>query len=41
MATLSALSQFLFLPWQPLWALLIIGIDIAIVWALAVRLSDR
>ena len=40
MATLSALSQFLFLPWQPLWALLIIGIDIAIVWALAVRLSD-
>ena len=39
-ATLSALSQFLFLPWQPLWALLIIGIDIAIVWALAVRLSE-
>jgi putative Mn2+ efflux pump MntP len=41
MATLSALSQFLFLPWQPLWAMLIIGIDIAIVWALALRLSDR
>jgi hypothetical protein len=40
MATLSALSQFLFLPWQPMWALLIIGIDIAIVWALAVRLSN-
>ena len=40
MASLSALTQFLFLPWQPLWAVVIIAIDIAVVWALALRLRE-
>jgi len=39
-AGISALSQFLFLPWQPLWALLIIGIEIAVIWALCTKLSE-
>jgi hypothetical protein len=38
LASLSALTQFLFLPWQPIWASVIIAIDIAVIWALAVRL---
>ena len=40
MATLSLITQFLFIPWQPFWAMIIIGIDIAVVWALANRLSE-
>lgn len=39
-ASISATSQFLFLPWQPLWAVLIIGIDVAVIWALTSRLAD-
>ena len=35
MATLSLILQFLFIPWQPIWALVIIGINIAVIWALA------
>ena len=38
-AALSALSNFLFLPYYPLWALIIIAIDVAVIWALSVRLS--
>jgi hypothetical protein len=34
---LSALGNFLFLPYQPAWSLLTIAVDIAIIWALAVR----
>ena len=41
MATLSLLMQFLFIPWQPIWALVIIGVNMAVIWALATRLSDR
>ena len=41
LATLSALSQFLFLPWQPLWALVIIALNVAVVWALSRRLADE
>ena len=40
MASVAALMQFMFLPWQPLWALAIIGINIAVIWALAVRLRS-
>jgi hypothetical protein len=35
--TLSALGAFLFMPYQPVWSLLIIFIDVAVIWALAVR----
>ena len=41
MATLSLILQFLFIPWQPIWALVIIGINIAVIWALATRLGER
>jgi hypothetical protein len=39
-ASLSALSQFLFLPWAPIWAIVIIGFDIAVIWALCVRMGQ-
>lgn len=35
LAAFSALSQFFFLPYYPLWSLLIIAIDVFIIWALA------
>ncbi len=41
MATLSLVMQFLFIPWAPFWALVIMAIDIAIIWALAARLGER
>ncbi|WP_243788879.1 hypothetical protein [Saccharopolyspora gloriosae] len=34
---LSALAAFLFIPYQPLWSLLIIAVDVTVVWALAVH----
>ncbi|WP_211207364.1 DUF7144 family membrane protein [Stackebrandtia nassauensis] len=37
---LSALGNFMFLPYQPLWAVLIIAVDVAVVWALAMRLRE-
>lgn len=36
-AGLSASVAFLFIPYQPLWALLIIAADVAVIWALAVH----
>ncbi|MGW0893837.1 DUF7144 family membrane protein [Saccharopolyspora sp. NPDC002578] len=33
----SALAAFLFIPYQPLWSLLIIAVDVAVIWALAVH----
>ncbi|MER5525132.1 hypothetical protein ABT075_11080 [Streptomyces sp. NPDC002677] len=36
LAALSMLAQFLFLPYAPLWALIMIGIDFFVIWALAV-----
>jgi hypothetical protein len=41
LATLSLLMQFLFIPWAPIWALVIIAVDMAIIWALAARLGER
>jgi hypothetical protein len=35
---LSALGNFLFIPYQPVWSLLIIAIDVAVLWALAVHM---
>lgn len=39
-AGLSALGNFLFIPYEPLWALLIIAIDVAVIWALAAHLRE-
>jgi hypothetical protein len=40
-ASLSAIVQFLFIPWQPLWAMVIIATDIAVIWTLSSKLSHR
>lgn len=34
-AALSATSQFVWLPWQPLWSMVMIAIDVFVIWALA------
>jgi hypothetical protein len=36
LASLSMLAQFLFLPYAPLWSLVMIAIDFFVIWALAV-----
>ena len=41
LATLSLLMQFLFIPWAPIWALVIIATDMFVIWALAARLGER
>ena len=39
-AVLNAISQFLFLPHYPLWSLLMIALDVAVIWALCVYGRD-
>ncbi|MFC6239084.1 DUF7144 family membrane protein [Longivirga aurantiaca] len=36
-AGLSAVGNFMFLPYQPPWAILIMALDVLIIWALATR----
>ena len=33
-AALSALSNFLFIPYSPIWAVVLIALDVAVIWAL-------
>ncbi len=40
-AVISAFTQFLYIPYYPLWAVLIIALDIACMWALAVYGRDE
>lgn len=40
-ATVSAVANFFFIPYYPVWAVLVIALDIAIIWALAVYTSDE
>jgi hypothetical protein len=40
-AILSALASFAFMPYYPLWALVIIAFDIAVIWALSSLLGRR
>ena len=35
LALMSAVSNFFFIPYYPVWAVLIIALDIAVIWALA------
>lgn len=35
LAVLSAIANFMFLPHHPLWALLVIALDVLVIWALA------
>jgi hypothetical protein len=34
LAMLSALANFFFIPYYPIWSLLVIGLDIWVIWAL-------
>jgi hypothetical protein len=38
-AVLSAFAQFAFMPYYPLWAMLVIFMDILVIWALAKEIS--
>ena len=40
-AVLSAVANFLFIPYYPVWALIIIALDVAVIWALATDRSQR
>lgn len=40
-AAVSALSNFLFIPYYPVWALVIIALDVAVIWALATYRSAQ
>jgi hypothetical protein len=35
LAALSAIANFLFIPYSPLWSMLIIAVDVLVIWALA------
>ena len=39
-AALSALANFLWLPYYPVWSIVIIALDVAIIWALTVHGRD-
>ena len=39
-AAISALANFLFLPYYPFWALTIIALDVLVIWAVAARGRD-
>jgi len=39
-AAISAILNFVWLPYSPWWALLLIGIDVLVIWALATYLSQ-
>ena len=41
LAAFSALSQFFFLPYYPIWGLVIIAIDIFVIWALCTVNMDE
>jgi hypothetical protein len=41
LAVLSALANFLFLPYYPLWAIVIIAFDVTLIWALTAQLKNR
>ena len=40
LAVLSAIANFLWLPYYPFWAMLIIAVNIFVIWALAVHGGD-
>lgn len=40
LAVLSAIANFLFIPYYPFWSLLLIAVDIFVIWALTVHGRD-
>lgn len=41
LAALSAINNFIFLPYYPLWAIVVIALDVFIIWSLATVDRDR
>ena len=39
-AALSAIANFAFIPWYPVWSIAIIAVDIAVIWALTAHGRD-
>jgi len=39
-ALLSAINSFMFLPYYPLWSMVIIAFDVLVIWALCVRIGE-
>jgi hypothetical protein len=39
-AAVSGVAAFLWLPWYPVWAIVIIALDIAVIWALTLHGRD-
>lgn len=39
-AVFQAIVQFMFLPYYPVWSIVIIALDVAVIWALATYRSD-
>ena len=40
-ATVSAITQFLYVPYYPIWAVLLIALNVAVIWALATYGRDQ
>jgi hypothetical protein len=40
LAVLSAIANFLFIPYYPFWSLLIITLDVFVIWAVAAHGGD-
>jgi hypothetical protein len=40
LAVLSAIANFAFIPWYPLWSITIIAADVAVIWALTAHGRD-
>ncbi|MFJ6216897.1 hypothetical protein ACIQGZ_26750 [Streptomyces sp. NPDC092296] len=41
LAGLSLIANFLWLPWYPLWAIVLIAVDLLMLWALCARTGPR
>jgi hypothetical protein len=41
LAVFSAVANFMFLPYYPLWSIIVIAIDVFVIWALATGMNRR
>jgi hypothetical protein len=41
LAVFSGIASFMFLPYYPVWSIIVIAVDVFIIWALAAGLSRR
>jgi hypothetical protein len=41
LVSLSALANFLWIPYYPVWSVLLIALDVAVIWALCVYAPQR